>query len=172
MTRRVCLTAVTLLLFALSACSGIDCPLDNVVSMKCGLYSAEDETSLRLSDTLTVRAGGIKDTVLLNRAQGISDFLVPLRQGVTTDTLLFCFSNAERQSATDTVYVTHTNQPHFESIDCPLAVFHTVQSVRWTSHHLSAMPLTIDSIAIVRQLVDYEDVENLKIYLRSTTQLH
>lgn len=172
MVRRVSIAVGTLFLSVMSACTGIDCPLDNIVSMTCGLYNAEDETSLRLSDTLTVRAGGVKDTVLLNRAQGISDFLVPLRHGVTTDTLLFCFSNADRQSATDTVYVTHTNQPHFESIDCPLAVFHTIQSVRWTSHHLSAMPLTIDSIAIVRQLVDYEDVENLKIYLRSTTQFH
>ncbi len=171
MLRRLCAVAGLVLSVAFSACTSIDCPLDNVVAMTCGLYRAEDGETLELSDTLTVRAGGLKDTVLLNRAQGVSDFLIPLRQGVERDTLLFDFSNASQQRATDTVYVEHTNQPHFESIDCSTAVFHTVMSVRWTSHALSEMPLTIDSVAIVRQLVDYDDIENLRIYLRSTTIL-
>lgn len=172
MRSRLYLAVGGLTLTLLSACTSLDCPLDNIVVMTCGLYQAEDGTRLTLSDTLTVRGGGItKDTVLLNRGVGISDFLIPLRQSVTRDTLFFDFSNARGQSATDTVYVEHTNQPHFESIDCPTAVFHNLTSVSWTSHALSRLPLTIDSVAIVRQLVDYDDIENLKIYLRSTTTL-
>jgi hypothetical protein len=66
------------------------------------------------------------------------------------------------------IFVAHTNEPHFESVDCPPAVFHTIQSVAWTSHSLSQMPLTIDSVAVVRTKVNYDDVENLKVYLRST----
>lgn len=152
---------------AASACTNVDCPLDNIVEMTCGLYSAEDKASLKISDTLTVRAGGTKDTILLNRAQNISSFALPLRHQAEEDTLLLRFSNAAGLAATDTLFVGHTNMPHFESVDCPSAMFHTLNCVRWTSHTLSQMPLTIDSVSITRNAVNYENIENLRIYLRS-----
>ncbi len=157
-----------LLLVVPTACTNIDSPLDNLVEMQCGLYTAEDHSQLTLADTLTVKACGAKDTVLLNRAQGISSFLVPLKQAAERDTLLLHFSNASGQAATDTLFVSHANMPHFDSVDCPLAVFHTLQHVRWTSHALGLFPLTVDSVAVVRQTVTYENVENLRIFLRST----
>lgn len=159
--------SVAAVLTTAAACTNIDCPLDNIVAMTSGLYSAETQAALTLTDTLTVKAGGVKDTILLNRAVGISDFQLPLRQGVAQDTLLFRFSNARGQYATDTLFVNHTNEPHFESMDCPTAMFHTLQGVSWTSHRLALMPLTIDSVALVRKTVNYEDIENLRIYLRS-----
>lgn len=155
-------------LACLTACTSIDCPLDNLVELTCGLYSAETGSALTLSDTLTVRAGGVKDTTLLNRALGLSSFELPMRHGVATDTLLLDFSNASGQTATDTLLLGHTNEPHFESIDCPTAVFHTLTDVTWTSHALGVMPLTVDSVAIVRRTVNYDNIENLRIYLRST----
>ena len=63
----------------------------------------------------------------------------------------------------------HTPQPHFESLDCPAAVYHTLHAVRYTSHPLSQLPLTVDSVALVRSIVNYDDIENLRIYLRATT---
>jgi len=152
-----------------ASCTNVDCPLDNIVELTCGLYSNETGASLTLTDTLTVDAGGTKDTTLLNRAYGISSFSLPLRHGVACDTLLMRFSNASGKSATDTLFLRHTNEAHFESVDCPTAVFHTLLGVSWTSHALSQMPLTIDSVSIVRPTVDYENIENLKIYLRATT---
>lgn len=149
-------------------CTNIDCPLDNVVVATCGLYAAEDHSSLTLSDTLSVIAGGVKDTILLNRAQDIQTFQLPLRQGATVDTLLFRLSNTT-QAATDTIFLEHTNTAHFESVDCPAAVFHNIVSARWTSHALSQMPMTIDSVAVTRPLVNYDDIENVKIFLRSTS---
>ena len=137
------------------ACTSIDCPLDNVVALKCGLYDNASGSRLSLSQTLTVRAG-------------IGDFLLPLRYGSVCDTLLFEFSDAEGRAATDSVFLSHRVMPHFESIDCPAAMFHELGGVRHTSHPLSLLPLTIDSIAVVRKTVNYDDIENLKIYLRST----
>lgn len=164
------IAALSVAINALTACTNIDCPLDNVVLATCGLYAAENQSSLTVTDTLSVLAGGVKDTVLLNRAQGISSLQLPLRQGATVDTLLFRLSNALGQSATDTVFCRHANNPHFESVDCPAAVFHNIESVRWTSHSLSQMPLTIDSVAVARSVVNYDDVENIKIFLRSTSR--
>ncbi len=137
--------------------------------MTCQLYEAETEGTLSLTDTLTVKAAGT-DSVLLNRGVGLSSFLLPVRQGATTDTLLLCLSNEKGQRATDTVFVEHTNEPHFENVDCPAAVFHTILSVGWTSHPLSQMPLTVDSVAVARSTVNYDDVENIKIFLRSTAR--
>ncbi len=158
-------------LAALTGCSNIDCPLDNLVEMSCGLYDADTHASYKLTDSLTVISHGVQSVVLLNRAQNVSTFLLPLRQAAPCDTLLLRFANGKGQSATDTLYVEHDNTPHFESIDCPMSVFHQLKSVRWTSHPLSQMPLTVDSVAIVRKTVNYENVENLKLYLRSTTEL-
>ena len=172
-SRRPLLSLCTFLLLTLvagfSACTEIDCPLDNVVEMGIGLYDAETRQALTLADTLTVRPAG-KDTVLLNRAQGISVCYLPLRQGFERDTLLLRFSNAAGQAATDTLFVGHTNSPHFESIDCPASVFHHLTSVAHTQHPLSQMPLTIDSVAIANPTVNYDNIQHLKIYLRSTAR--
>ena len=158
-------------LLALAACTNIDCPLDNVVVMTSGLYDAEDGSSLSLpvEDELSIYSATGEHT-LLNKATDISSFVLPMRHGVGTDTLLFHFSNTDSQEAIDTLFLTYTDNPHFESVDCPAALFHTLTQVRWTSHSLAEMPLTFDSVAIVRPNVNYDDVENLKIYLRSTVE--
>lgn len=153
----------------LVACSNIDCPLDNVVVMQCNLYASETRSALTLSDTLNIRPAG-RDTVLLNRGTGISSFLLPLKENATSDTLLLVLSNTSGQSATDTLFVEHTPQPHFESLDCPASVFHTITAVRATSHALSQLPLTVDSVALVRPTVNYDDIENIRIFLRSTSR--
>lgn len=151
-----------------AGCTNIDCPLDNVVVMQCNLYTYETKEALTLSDTLSVVPAG-RDTVLLNRAIGVSSFLLPLREGGEKDTLLLHFSNERGQRATDTLFVDHTPQLHFESVDCPASVFHTIHAVRGTSHPLSQLPLTVDSVSLVRPIVNYDDIENVRIYLRSTS---
>ncbi len=152
-----------------AACSNIDCPLDNVVRMQCNLYSADTKSSYTLSDELTVTPAGL-DTVLLNKASGVSEFLLPLKEGGERDTLLLHFANESGQEATDTLFVTHTLQPHFESLDCPASVFHTITAVRATSHDVADMPLTVDSVSLVRTTVNYDDVENIRIFLRTTAR--
>lgn len=165
--RTFCLATVLAAAGLFPACSNIDCPLDNVVELTCNLYTAEERTALTLTDTLTITAAGT-DSVLLNRAEGISSFSLPMSYLANADTLLFRFSNTRGKAATDTLFIQHTNLPHFENLDCPASIFHQVTTVRWTSHALGLMPLTIDSVAIVRPLVNYEDLENLRIFLRST----
>lgn len=154
----------------LAGCTEVNCPLDSVVAMTCGLYDVESRQPITLTATLSVRAAGT-DSILLNEATNISSFLLPVRHGVTTDTLLLDFSTATSvQAVTDTLFVEHTNEPHFEYIDCPGTMFHTLKSVRWTSHDLLDMPLTVDSVAIVRPSVNYDDIENLRIFLRALAE--
>ena len=159
-----------LLSFTLAAggCSNIECPLDNVVMMQCNLYSSENQSAYTLKEVLTVKPAN-RDTVLLNQATEINSFLLPLKEGADQDTLLLHLSNAAGQSAVDTLFVNHTRQPHFESVDCPTSVFHNITTVRSTSHPLSQLPLTVDSVSLVRSIVNYDDIENVRIFLRSTS---
>lgn len=159
---------VIFLFVAFAGCTNIDCPLDNVVMMQCNLYESETSEELTLEDTLTVQPAG-RDTILLNKATGVSSFLLPLKEGENKDTLLLQFSNADDQTATDTLFVTHERQTHFESIDCPASVFHNITEVRATSHSLSELPLTVDSVQLIRSIVNYDDLENIRIFLRSTS---
>lgn len=152
----------------ITGCSNINCPLDNVVMMQCNFYESETKRALTLHDVLDVMPAN-SDTVLINRITQVNHILLPLREGGDLDTLLLQFSNAAEQTATDTLFVSHTRQPHFESVDCPASVFHTITAVRATSHPLSELPLTIDSVSVVRSAVNYDDIENIRIFLRSTS---
>ena len=106
--------------------------------------------------------------MLVNRAVGTGTLFLPLRNRTGQDTLLFQLKNIAGQAAEDTIFLTHSSSVHFEAVDCPASVFHNIEGVRWTSHPLAELPLTIDSVAVVRTTVDYDDIENLKIFLRST----
>lgn len=152
----------------ITGCSNINCPLDNVVMMQCNFYESETKRALTLHDMLDVMPAN-SDTVLINRITQVNHILLPLREGGDLDTLLLQFSNTAEQTATDTLFVSHTRQPHFESVDCPASVFHTITAVRATSHPLSELPLTIDSVSVVRSAVNYDDIENIRIFLRSTS---
>lgn len=136
--------------------------------MQCNFYESETKRALTLHDVLDVMPAN-SDTVLINRITQVNHILLPLREGGDLDTLLLQFSNAAEQTATDTLFVSHTRQPHFESVDCPASVFHTITAVRATSHPLSELPLTIDSVSVVRSAVNYDDIENIRIFLRSTS---
>lgn len=162
---RVRIPLFATLMALLSACTNIECPLDNVVMMQAGLYHSLDGQKMTVEDFLTVYSSP-KDTLLLNQAQNISSFMVPLRHGVETDTLLLYFHN-DNGDAADTLLVRKTDVPHFESVDCPAAFFHQLHGVSWTSHALAQFPLTIDSVVIVSPKVEYDDKENIRIYLRT-----
>ena len=63
-------------------------------------------------------------------------------------------------NTTDTVWVEKQNLPHFESVDCNPAMFHTIKGVR-TTHH------AIDSIKINNDKVTYNDTKpHFLLYLK------
>ena len=161
------LVAGFMLASLMPSCSNIDCPLDNIVGMTVTLYSSETRLPLTLTDTLTVSVAG-SDSILLNRGISLQSFMLPLRYETDTDTLHLRFSNDSGQAARDTLFLEHEASPHFENIDCPAAIFHCIKNLRWKSHQLREMPLTIDSVAIINKNVNYDDTENLRIYLRAT----
>ena len=143
-------------LLLLAACSSIDCPLNNTVS---AVYTLGGKiSSFGNADTLTVWTilSNGKDTVL-NRKTSASTFTVPMSYDQQTDALVFCFTDTIGTMLLDTLYVSKTNDPHFESVDCSPSIFHELTTLRCTHHML-------DSVSIAQPTVNY-DITKTNIYL-------
>lgn len=143
---------------AVAACSSIDCPLNNTVGLKFLLQG--DVTTL--TDTLTVsiqRSDG-SDSVLLNKSVNTDSFILPLSYKYDVD--VYYFEVKDTVSTTlDTVTITKTNEPHFESVDCAASFFHTLNEVSTTHNR-------IDSVKIHNSKVNYDASQaHLYIYFKS-----
>lgn len=131
-----------ILVASIAACSSVDCPLNNTVYTN---YKLEGPVQT-LPDTLTittVRDDGL-DSVLINSQVNTDSFSLPMSYWRPEDVLFFHTGHLH-----DTVWVSKTNQPHFESVDCGLNYFHTITGVRYTRH-------AIDSIVINHNRVTYD----------------
>ena len=143
----------------LAACESYDCTLNNTVAMY-GTFD-RDGSAMAISDTLTITSGK-SGPVLLNRSVNTSKLTLPLSYWQTEDTLVFSVRGKNSEGVgyllRDTVWVTKTNQVHYESPDCPTTLFHTIQDVRNTNEF-------IKSITVIRSSVNYETTTNLQINL-------
>lgn len=153
-----------LLTIVLSACSSTDCPLNNTVSLKANFYYSPTHAQTNVNDTLSVIAAGRRDTTILNRYVKFNTISLPMGYAQNVDTLLFRFITSSGQ-VTDSVFIAHTNEPHFVSLDCSTAFFHQIKSAACTHRSPSAeFPTAIDSILIVNPSVSYDKTENLQIF--------
>lgn len=140
----------------LAACESYDCTLYNHV----GCYGAfyQDSASVSFDDTLTITAGK-SGPVLLNKSVGTSRIVLPLSYWQDEDTLVLTVKGMDYLFQ-DTIWISKSNQVHYESPDCPTTLFHTIQGVRSTHEF-------IDSINVIRSSVNYEQTNNLEIHLFS-----
>ena len=146
------------IVMGMASCTNIDCPLDNQVEMVLNFYHYETKKVLSLSDTLSIY--GVK---------GDTTIRVPLNVASERDTLLLRFSSST-ETATDTLIVSHQPKSHFESLDCPASVFHTLTKVNWHAHQNTSKLLTVQEVLVTNPNVAYENVEHLKVLLRPVAQ--
>lgn len=147
----------------LSACSSIDCPLNNRTYASFKL--AGDVT--KLVDTLTVSTprnidNPEEDTVLINRLVDTDSLSLPMSYQHTEDIYIFTFVQKDTELKTiDTLWVSKENEPHFESVDCNPVMFHTIKDVRFTQR-------AIDDIKVNYNKVTYNDAKaHFLIYLKN-----
>lgn len=135
---------------AATACSSVDCPVQNAVYTIYKVRNA-DGTAGTLADTLTVsttRRDGT-DSVLLNRDVNAATLNIPISHNAPADTLYFERKDTTGSVLTDTVTVRKDNTPHFESVDCNASFFHNITGVEWTRHG-------IDTIVVNNPSVNYD----------------
>lgn len=143
-----------------SACSSIDCPVENSVYSNYALMKGDQQTDT-LKDTMFVVTflANRHDTVLFNAGIGLTSFSLPMGYTTPEDTLYFLFRNGSR-IVLDTVGIKKENLPHFESVDCKASYFHRLTEVR-TTHN------AIDSIVINSRDVDYQTTRtHFHLYLK------
>ena len=145
-------------LLLLSACESYDCTLYNYVGMYGTFY--KDGVVVQVKDTLTITSGK-SGRMLLNGALYETTINIPLSYWQEEDTLVFRV-NGNGYILRDSVWITKTNQVHYESPDCPTTFFHTIQSVRSTHTF-------IKDITVIRSSVNYETTDNLQIHLFSSS---
>lgn len=134
----------------LTACSTIDCPVENTVSVQ---YEIRDKAGkeLAITDSLSIvstRQDG--DYVVLNRLSDKSSFSIPISYAYPEDVLYFCFKILDKDSiVVDTVCIEKDDFPHFESVDCNASFFHEITNVQYTRHY-------IDSLVLLNKSVTYD----------------
>ena len=145
----------------LAACSSIDCPVQNIVSVQ---YEIRDKAGAALSikDTLSVvttRLDGSNilldittllngQNVILNKLIDRSAFSLPISYSHPEDVLFFCFTDTVK-TVVDTVWIEKDDIPHFESVDCSASFFHELKGVRFTRN-------AIDSLVLLNKSVTYD----------------
>lgn len=138
---------ITTMLLAVS-CTTLDCPLNNTTLAK---YMLQGDVRT-LDDTLTVstkRSLDGSDTVLVNRQVGTDSLMLPMSYANREDVLFFTRTTRYGVTTRDTVTITKTDEPHFESIDCNPSFFHTINGIDYTTNG-------IDSIVIHHRNVTYD----------------
>ena len=127
----------------LTACSSIDCSLNHVVHSQYAFWNENGELQM-LHDTLSVsiHTSDGRDSVLLNRGVELNSFSLPMSYTADTDTLFFRFTpTGGMASICDTVLVSKTNTPHFESVECEPNYFHTITEVSYTHHYIKSIAI-------------------------------
>lgn len=143
----------------ISACSSIDCPIENTVAVKYKVYNNAADDGI-LKDTLWVLTRRSDDslTVLLNRFVEKDSFFLPISYSHPEDTLLLYMADTTGFWTLDTLWLKKDDLPHFESVDCGAHFFHRITDVRSTHE-------AIDSIVIVNPHVNYDQsTTHLQIY--------
>ncbi len=145
-------------LLCMGACEGVDCTLDNMVLCHFSFYSSTTGSAIALGDILTITAEGT-DSILFNSGENVSKLSLPMSYWKDADTLNFIV-DTQTGTFVSQVIINKTNLQHFESPDCPISMFHHITGV-------SAAGDVIDSIAISRNEVNYEQDENIKVFIRT-----
>ena len=150
-----------LIAFVVSACSSIDCPLNNTVYANYKLMKT-DIVPDTLRDTLNIWAVriGMTDSIIVNRNINTMSLKLPVSFTNDVDVLCFQRKNDADFMCIDTVRIEKNNTPHFESVDCAPNYFHEITSVT-TTHN------GIDSIVIKQKTVDYDAKDNFYIYFKA-----
>jgi hypothetical protein len=149
----------------LVACSSIDCPVQNIVSVQYEVYDKEGKI-LPLTDSLSVvtaqlNGENVDITALLNSGEvtlnkliGKSAFSLPISYSHPEDILLFCFKDSVK-TLVDTVWIKKEDFPHFESVDCSAAFFHEITGVRHTRNYIDSLVLLNNSVTYDQTTVHF-----------------
>ncbi len=129
-------TGLLAMVLIVLGCSTIDCPLNNRVYAKYKL--AGEVKTLNKTLTITADLGDGNDSVIINKAEKTDSFELPMSYRRPIDTFYIEIKSGSQVSK-DTLKVSKTNEPHFESVDCNPVFFHRITDVNCTRHAIDSV---------------------------------
>lgn len=157
--------SISLLLFCAASCTSIDCPVQNLVYTTYELKKGGGTTPDTLgTDTLWIRTrrNDGTDSLVLNSLYGdaATVFKLPISYTQPEDVFFTQLRDTAGNQYLDTIRIKKENIPHFESVDCQAAYFHTITAVS-TTHN------AIDSLIIHHPEVNYDiTITHYYLYLK------
>lgn len=136
-----------------TACSSVDCPLNNRVYTKYSLRTPGGTVdTLKMTCTVSTNRADGSDSVIINRDTLVTEMSLPMSYTHPQDTF-FVDLSSETFSSLDTIVVSKEDYMHFESTECAASYFHKITGVT-TTHH------AIDSVAVKTSGVTYDTSKN------------
>lgn len=129
----------------LCACSTVNCPLNNVVYVHISLADT-------LKDSLTVFTilPDESNDTLINKNVKTTSLKLPMSYAQAEDVWVFSAKDTiHKVTINDTIRISKTDQPHFESVDCGPVYFHTITGAKCTQH-------LMENVTINNEKVDYD----------------
>ena len=134
--------------------NGYDCSLNNTAYNKIAFYSALTKGRYTHPGPIDVSlmVNG-KDSLFINHKTDAEEVSLPMSYTQSIDTVIFLYEDGLR----DSLYITHSNEPYYQSMECGTLMFHSINDVQHTN-------VWVDSAAIKNTNVNFKGNENIKIY--------
>lgn len=145
--------AAIVLLFA--GCDELPCEYPDGVQMHAGFYSYDGTTLAdTILETLILKLDNDNGTSYSDTFElGTQNIAFPLSMIADSSRIILAYTD----STADTIVFYYTQSLHLESHECGFANFYEISEIKNTTHEL-------DSIRMPKDLVDYADEENIKIF--------
>lgn len=139
--------------------------------IKCVLYKAQLEGSTKMEkdtlDSLTITSLGTNE-VILNNMKKVVEISLPLRYTKDTTVFVFHYNYPRQNDLTDTVYVAHTNDPFFQSLECGYQMKQAIKAVKIgkVENTLIKQKYQISSISVINKEANTNEIQNLQIFYK------
>ena len=146
MTKTIVSLFFACLTLVLISCSGDECLEDTRVNMRVSFYNYEDKTK---SSPESVTLYGIDNEEAIKVT---SPALFPLKNSDTETGFIITINGT-----TDTIWFLHSNSLHFISKECGYTMYHSIDTVYFTTNE-------IDSISLINKDITLRKTEHVEIY--------
>lgn len=156
---------------------GISCSEENNCSMtgrpmiNCTFYKARLEGSTKMEkdtlDSLTITSLETNEIILNNEKQ-VKGLTLPLRYTKDTTVFVLHYNYPKQNDLTDTIYVTHTNDPFFQSLECGYQMKQEIKNVKigTVGNTLIKQKYQISSISVINKEAKTNEIQNLQIFYK------
>lgn len=148
----------------LAGCNTSGCTDNQSALPLAGFYSASTGSSITVSN---LEIGGVDapdDSLLYSTGTGLSEVYLPFRSTADETAYVIAYSpDGGETRVSDRITFGYTSEPYFASEECGAMFYYRIGRVDYTRN-------IIDSVAVTDSLITNSNVQQIKIYFRTSEQ--